>query len=181
MWSQQTLEREVARIQKDIEIALDLTYPKREQTVRIGNVKWHNPDIVIATRKVKQALSKHKRLNSAQSYEELRLARREHSYIVRKAKRTSWQDFCNSTVSVNQMARLSKIIQKKDNHTLELVEPRDNPERVVQALVNEHFPDNIPVIEHNYKTGERSLKSLPFIDCEKVIQAIKTFQGSWAR
>jgi ribonuclease HI len=78
---------------------------------------------------------------------------------------------------MEKMARLSKIIQRKDNNTLELAEPRDSPDLLVANLMDEHFPGNIPCVHQNSRNKRRPLAYIPYIDQEKVTVAFKSFQN----
>ncbi len=177
MWTQEILDNEAETIQKVILEALDNTYPIKERKAKIGNVQWFNKEIVEAKYQLNRIKSRYRRLNTDESYEDLCVARRQYNKLIKRLKWQSWQNFCNSTESMEKMARLCKIIQRKENHTLELAEPRDSPERLVQDLVNEHFPGNREVSKHKYISREWSLASIAYIDTEKTGMAFQSFKN----
>jgi ribonuclease HI len=177
MWSQETLDKEAESIQDVILEALDDTYPIKERRMKIGNVQWFNKEIMEAKRQLNRIKSRHHRLDTDETFEELRFARRQYNKLVKRLKWETWQTFCNSTETMEKMARLCKIVQRRENHTLELAEPKDSPERLVEDLVNEHFPDNQDVVEHAYDPRDWSMASIPFVDTEKTAAAFQSFHN----
>ena len=114
----------------------------------------------------------------------------QYKRAIKKAKKQSWQSFCSDTSDSSGVAKLTKIINAKDNKALGLLSHDDgtytaSPEETVDLLMNTHFPGSIVPGGTNdtiqgakleiTSQGLEDSGDISFIDTIKVQEAIRTF------
>ena len=115
---------------------------------------------------------------------EVREARRAFKKAVRRAKRDSFRNLVSETADVASMAKLNKILDRKQSHSLGLVTKPDgsmstSTSESLSTMIKEHFPGSYLVDElgedREFEDPPRPLESCPWITNYRIRQAIKQF------
>lgn len=145
---------------------------------------WWNVEVGECRGRVRTLHNKAKRSNSPQDWDDYKIGLREFKYIVRKAKRQSWRNFCESLENTNETARLRKILVKepiipnyirKEDGTW-----ADSCQETLDTLMSVHFPGSQPASDKPTKRAKKGSQELwnlarNIVTEEKMIWAIKLF------
>jgi hypothetical protein len=179
------LEREADRLSGLILECLDESHPMKKESTKLKPFKWWDHELSVLKKKLKHAFSYYRKQRTAESHDLLTTARRNYSKALRRAKRKSWQQFCNEASSIKQVALINKIVKGRENNTPGILHRCDgtmcgDPVESMLRLVNVHFPGN-----EEYENDDEQITTegesneendvAQFITEDKVREAIKTF------
>ena len=94
-----------------IQRALNISHPKRIRSNKVRSCRWWNKDLDDLKRKVRKAFTRARYWKTDESHSDLKQARKLLRKEIRRAKRQSWQIFCNEAKSVKEAALVNKIIK----------------------------------------------------------------------
>jgi hypothetical protein len=144
-----TIESVISTLYERINKALDIACPKKLIT-ESHRLTWWTTELDETRNRACRA--HHLATTKGGHYwTEYNLARREHKYEVRAAKRKSWREFTSNTDSVSAMAKLNKIIHYQQNkNAIGLLKKPNQMQHTqsitesLQLLMSEYFPDSTP-------------------------------------
>lgn len=138
------------------------------------------------TRKLRNAARGEKNPEaSEQIWERYRTHYRDLKYLIRKSKRESWKNFCESLEGINEISRIRKIISKDPSSPVSITRDDgtwcDTNEQALDILLKTHFPGCIDAdvnaeLTSSIITISEELGSSDIIDREKIEWAIRSFQ-----
>ena len=187
-WSKQTIENSILNFNSTLEIALDKACPKHPARKR-DKLMWWNQECQVA-KKHYIALERKMLRTPGEISEEIRLevksSRRAFKKAVRRAKIESFRALVRDTATTPAMARLNKIIDRKESAALGFLRRRNgtmcsSTNETLNILLREHFPgskltgehpDDVPI---SGEEGTQPVRPLPWIDNFRVKKAIAQF------
>ena len=147
LWNEATIEAEVNLLHDSINKALDTSCPK--QIIKPDHkLPWWNSSLDKSRRNAHRTHTHYRKNPTELNHTLFKRARRSHQRQCKKAKRESWKQFVSGSNSQKNAALLSKIVQHKINSnsighlTLSDGSTTTSIGASLEALVNEHFPDN---------------------------------------
>lgn len=185
-WSIETIESEALNIEKAIQKAIKVSCPLKVPCKQ--KVKWYSTELHLKKMHIKKLAHRAWGSKKAEDWDALKSANADYRNKVRKAKRAAWQEFCSSIETPNNMARLHKIISKREDKNITLLKNPEggytrSPMEVANVLLDTHFPksENVPLhgVEHDDipcgKTCYAWELKDSFITEMKVKEAFKSF------
>lgn len=155
---------------------------------KIPNTKqpiWWNSKLDGLRKKTRQLWNKSKRGGSRESYY---TSLTEYNREVRKAKRSSWRNFCERIDHNDSAARLQKIMARDPTFRIgNLVKPdgsyTTNGDETLEILMNTHFPDNRsaasvldPGLTECHSSGRDWREASATASVKRIRAAISTFK-----
>ena len=139
------LDKEVDRMYKDINAALDIACPRFKLKPKKGKAEWYTEKIGLLHRRVKKQYKKAMETEVPQEFQKYEILRKKFRRRCRRAKNITWRTFVNDTPGPNSMARLSRIALHKDKLSLNVLhdgqggitEPGTD---TIDRLAQVHFP-----------------------------------------
>ena len=190
LWSESGLEAALEHLYVVIEKGLDQACPKI-RVKKKDSIVWWNTDCENARnhylslrRKARIKLKRDKALPALLATD-LKSAHKSLKYILRKAKRESFQEMVRTTNSVPDMSKLSKILDKKEASRLGLVLKPDgthtsSTKETLEVMLDEHFPGNEPVQDIDNRSSlegtPRAIDTLDWITEYRIKKAIQQFE-----
>ncbi len=182
-WSEAELNRQAEYFERDIIDVLNETHPVKRVHHQVRPPTWWNDECHELKRRAYRLQYRYRKNRSEDTLVEAREARLAFSRAIRRAKRKSWQLFTESCNTPKDLATLNRIIQRKDNQNLGILQKGDGDfcddhQETLQLLVDTHFPKNrapqgsSPSEE---RTGVTDDERVSFITKEKVQEAIASF------
>ena len=170
-WCKQTINEEVGNLTNVIKTELDKICPEKEVKFRNKTNVWWNQDLKKLRRKVKTKYNEWKQCSTSENvtetetndkYREYSETRRQYAQATKKAKRSSWQAF---TSECKDGYLLDKIIHKKQQNTLSIMEGCNTAIESNEALMDTHFPGSTPWVapnqtEQEWGTPQRKIKNI---------------------
>ncbi len=182
-WSIPTVDKEAEHLKRTILEALDKSHPPKEVRHKT-QPKWWNKDLSEMHKNVKRAFSLFRLFRTDGTHNALISARRTLSHAIRKAKRNDWKNLCTDVVDQKGASILNKIIRRKENRALGILnkdgQSCDTIEASMNFLLDTHFPQSLDEEEkERTKEAGRScdIKNTiaDFITVNKVKVALSTF------
>jgi hypothetical protein len=148
------------------------------------DVPWWNKDIHSLRKTARKLFN---RAKTTQDWDSYRRALTEYNKALRKAKRSTWRDFCGKVNDTPTVARLHKILEKDHSNGIgELKKPNgeftQSEDETLQLLLETHFPGCMTTNEDDElqgvnrpRTQVRKLANKLFTQ-EKVEWAVKSFK-----
>ena len=142
-----SLEAEAQKLAEDIWDVLNVTHPPYTVPLRLRLPHWWNEEAANLQRQVKQSCSLYRRHRTPEASEQLKQDRRKFTRYCRRIKRQSWQKFTEECGTPKAIARLNRIIQKKERVSLGILKQPDgafcsSAEETLELLIQSHFPGN---------------------------------------
>ena len=144
-WTNQRVENEAIRLTNSLMNAIQLS--TNLQPVKARQQKFWRGDDLHALRKECAALWGKMRIdysleNRAAYNSKLKVLRKS----LRRAKRKSWQEFCNTVDNTKDMSYLNKALKGKANNNVGSIKISENryttsPIETLNFLMHEHFPE----------------------------------------
>ena len=146
-WTREDVDWHAEALTRDVHTALDRSHPKVRQKVRFPQIKWSD-EMTHLKKEVKHAQSHFRMIRTPASHDRLVEARKTLRKAIRRAKRQSWKEFLGSATDSAAIARISRILQNKQNHQLGMLRKEDGimcstPEESLTLLVDEHFQGSV--------------------------------------
>ena len=99
-------------------------------------------------------------------------AQKSYKKMTFRAKRRSWQDFCNSIEDPKNMALLNKVLKKGPREQIGLLKKPDGshtttPIESIDLLLKSHFPNSIPLGKSNAAAAEQNNATMSNLVCTK--------------
>ena len=105
--------------------------------------------------------------------------------MIRQSKRQAWRDFTTETGTLQKVARLNKLVQRRETHQLGLVRDglgvsTETPEASVDALLDAHFPGSTHgYVNNNVPSGSVGFWEIqgryPWLSEPMIKRAVSTF------
>ena len=183
LWNEATVEMECNLLHDSINKALDVSCPKLI-IKPVHKLPWWDLSLDKSRRNAHRTYNHYRKNPTEHNRTQFKRARRSHQRQCRKAKRESWKHFVSGSNSQKNAALLSKIVQHKINTnsigylTLPDGSTSTSTKASLEALVDQHFPDNstqgppIPLPS----APQIPLLDLPWINDKLINQAIHSFK-----
>ena len=145
-WSKETIEQEAHKLKEDITKALDKVCPEKEQKIKTKPATWWTTELHNLRRKYRIAQKDWKILaakpNSNQvdildKYNAFKSIRKEYGKCIKKSKSSSWRTF---TSECEDIYKLNKIIFKKQQNSISMMEGCNTALQTSNLLLDTHFP-----------------------------------------
>ena len=145
-WCKETIELEADKLLKDITQALDKICPEKEQTIKTKPASWWTTELHNHRRKVKIAEKYWKKAasnpeaeqeNILKKYNAYKSIKKEYFKCIKKSKTSSWRSF---TSNCDDIYKLNKIIFKKQQNSISMMEGCDTGLQTSNVLLDTHFP-----------------------------------------
>ena len=184
--SETIVEENLAHLYDIIEEAQNIACPKQRVRKRDSLVWWNQEcenvrrHYIAVERKVKR-----KQQFSVEERHCIKAARRSYKYAIRRAKRDSFRELVRDTTSVHAMAKLNKILDRKESNSLGLITKADGTTTVstgetLQVMTQEHFPGSEqcsdPDVRSNLEGDPRPVDSLGWITNQRIRLAFQQFE-----
>ena len=129
-------------IQKALEKSCPFTKPGRSHS-------WWSSELEQKSIMAKKLARKAWKSKKSEDFDALKVANKDLARSVRKAKRSRWHEFCESTNTPKQMAKLTKAIHRSNDSYINLLRYPNgsftrSPEEVSNLLFDTHFPGSAP-------------------------------------
>ena len=126
--------------------------PLRPARGGVRNVHWYTDEVEEARRAWLRASRKDQRTNNEADRLETQAKQHVLRGVIRRAKRQSWQKFCNEIETPKGVAILSKAVQGRSQKVLgQLKRPdgslTESMEDTMEELFREHFPGCLDACE----------------------------------
>jgi ribonuclease HI len=180
-WSPTTVDTELEALTTSIIDALDLACPLRPPGAVAPRLHWWSDALEALRRRALMMNTQLRRFPSHVRRKAYHQVQHMFKRQLKFEKRRCWRAFCSDTKDASGMARLTKLLQKRENNTLGLLHRAgggftQSPSETIDYLIDTHFPGNIryepfPTVICPSKV----LEPIPFITVEKVTAAISMF------
>lgn len=182
LWNRHTIERESHILETSIKTAIRKSSKMKLQRPKAA--KWWNNDLYAERTEVIKKAKLWKQNKTDENFTNLIESKKAFGKSVRKAKRSSWKEFCMSAMDPKGMALLNKALQTNSSHSVGLLRKPDGsftrrPSESINLLMNSHFPGSVPCkrvpeSQNGNFCYEEAFKD-SFVTAEKVRKAISTF------
>ena len=145
---------------------------------------WWCKELDETKRKVTRLKRRVDRLRTDERYEEYRLARNEHRYLVKKEKNKGWRKLCDQMSKLDTAAKIQKVIKTGRRQEIGTFRKPDGTytdtvSESLQVLLDKHFPTetnplNDEPLDH---TGNHNMLDIDkVINIEAVRASIRSFK-----
>ena len=184
-WTTADIERHAEFLRIDLQNGLDLSHPKRRLQPKRELPCWWNQQASELLKQVKHCNSWYRNLRNNNAFTRLVEARRKYTNFIQKQKRSSWRTFTEECKTIQDLSRLNKIMQRKENNSLGILLNNDStfcrsPEETMNLLLDTHFPGSSDPVEEDCVSTQDQIynikaESVSFITPRKVRLAINSF------
>ena len=190
LWSEDIVESALNHLYVIIEKGLDQACPKHKVKKK-DLIVWWNQDCenargqYLSLRNKIRRLHRKNKLPPDELLDRVRLAHRKYKYITRNSKRESFRELVRETNSVPAMAKLNKILDRKESSHLGMVTKSDgsstsNTGETLRVMLDEHFPGSENIIEldvrSSFEGDARPIDSLEWITNARIRRALNQFK-----
>ena len=157
IWSHEIIETEVDKLSKDIIKALDKVCPEKEHKIKRQQPIWWSAELHNLRKKVR-ALYKHWKKASpntgvqADRYNTYKSVNKEYFKSIDKAKKASWRKF---TSECEDIYLLNKIIHKKQQSSISMMEGCNTGLETNNLLMDSHFPGSTSMGDNLHSTSSQ--------------------------
>ena len=147
--STDSLNSEVSRVTADIFKAYGSSCP-HTFTKFAHSSPWWNDELTDSRKSVRAAHKRARRSRLPSDWVTYRAGLKAYNKLIRKAKKSSWRDFCSSTSSISSAAKLSRILRKSKSKPISNLLKTDgsytkSQEETLETLINT-LVDSRPVV-----------------------------------
>ena len=145
-WSKEIIELEAKKLQEDIIQILDKICPEKEQSIKTKPATWWTTELHNLRRMCRTAEKDWKKLSSKpdqnqknilEKYNAYKSIRQEYDKCIKKSKCSSWRAF---TSGCEDIYKLNKIIFKKQQNSISMMEGCNTGLQTSNLLLDTHFP-----------------------------------------
>ena len=143
------LDRELGRLYKDLENALDKACPKINYVPKVGESLWYSEKLRLLHLRVRKQFWKAVASGVQDEMEKYQVLHGKFRRRCRRAKDRSWRQFVSETPNEHKMAVLTRIARHKEKLDLNVLydsngEVTKPGEETIVRLAEVHFPQAIP-------------------------------------
>ena len=118
-WSISRIEREARSIETSIEAAIKSSCPVKKPSK--PKVRWWSNDLNDKKVEVKRLAIKAWSTKAIEDWENLKVANKVYTKMIRKAKRQCWQKWCSEIEFPKNIALLNKAISRKEKLYIQIL------------------------------------------------------------
>ncbi len=182
LWSVGTLDSYADILQSLIGRALNRTAPKR-LVLKDKTYKWWSDELFRSRHRVRALLHQAQTHNGPDDWTAYRTQLQEYKFLIKTAKRESWQKFASNSDSIALQAKLNKVIYSEVRVSLGSVRTGTNHTKSMDetnaVLLREHFPgcQKLPSLPARplAPSFQTVVSNLPWISPTLVRRAIRGF------
>ena len=183
--SQKKIDNLTTSLYEHIDYALNKACPLRKERVSKRNIRWFSDVLKEKANKVSKQYHIAKRCMTTTENIKYKIMRAKFRRACRIAKKKAWRDFTFKVSKETKMAKLVKILQRKEKqklYTLHVNGANTEPGRdTLQALFDTHFPFSTPIKNVSYTRDRGFTKYIKnnndiWINEELVVKAMALFQ-----
>lgn len=183
-WNWTIIEHEAKNIEHIISKAIKNSTTYRPAKTR--KLNWWSNELQAKKQEVRKLERNFTRFKEADTGDKLKAAKLSYKKMIKKAKRKSWTEFCESICTPNDMAKFKKVIQGSTNKKIGMLEKAGGSytrtvNETLELLMDQNFPGStLPSggadsgAHQNISVYDITLCE-SFITEDKVIEAFKTF------
>ena len=121
---------------------------KLVENKRIKKPTWWNKDLSILKREAMRLKQKYKRNPDEENKELKKIALRNYTNAIKKAKRQQWKNFCQEMLNLSDTKRICKILKTSGQAKLGTIKSKDGihsdtPEKTLQFMLDAHFSEDV--------------------------------------
>lgn len=151
-WDYSTIEIESKKIEEILNSAIKKC--TRFLPVKSFRQAWWSNELQNAKQEVKRLYVLHDRNPTVETEEALKSAKKSFKKDIRRAKRSSWREFCEAIESPKTMAKLNKVITHSSQNEIGLLKNIDgvyakSVNETINILMNTHLPGCEPSTNQN--------------------------------
>ena len=185
--TEKKLDRCIYQLYLKLNRALDKICPKKVKKTKVRANSWYNKDLKRMAGRIKKAYRTSMRiLGEAKAYYK-RLVKK-YRKMCKKRKASSWKYYKETRQTVNDMVKLTNIIQKKRRNKINTFIKDDggstNPgQETLDTLINTHFPQATEKIKKKYSSQNSFSRSYilskneDWISIDLIREAMAIFQS----
>ena len=186
-WSCKAIDDKADELNLIINKALNITHPIKRRPLGIPELKWETDAIETQAKLLKAAHNKWRAKRSTVTYNAYVEQRRTYYTTINKQQRAHWKEFVEGQQDFVKVAQFNKILNILSQNQLGLLSdengiPFSTAKESLDYLIDEHFPDCIPIPQQEAIPRKRpcdinteEVKTLFTI--EKLEKAISSFAG----
>ena len=146
---------------------------------------WWNTELDVIHKELKVLQAKSSKSRTAEDWNAYRSLKKLYGSKIRRAKRETWQKFCDDAETVKDISKIIKVLRPKPKPGISLFQNQDNvldPKSTLGSLMDTHFLESTEVddeeeeeavyVRHNDKETE---KFVDYISPLRVIKSLETF------
>jgi len=184
--SDKKLDKQVAKLYRVLNKALDKACPKIKATTRDKNNTWYTEEHQERQRKVQEAYKKYMANKSEVNREQYKNVQKIYKTKNLKSKKASWRKFKEDTKNPKEMSRLIKIAQHNLSPTISTFETENGytkpGKETSELLFKKQFPDAKEPKDIEYRNKltpitEVMEKYTEWIDTKKITRAFEGFES----
>ena len=163
-WSIETINTEAQKLHDDITQALDKVCPVKEMSTKSQPHKWWKHNL---KKKVKSSYKDWKTLSYnadadqdsiLSKYNTYKSVRNEYAKAIKDSKASSWRAF---TSECEDIYALNKIIFKKQQNGISMMEGCNTGQKTNNILMDAHFPRSTPLDDTLQSTASQDINNPP--------------------
>ena len=140
-----------------MEATLKRSHPPKKCSAKVKEFRWWSGELASLHHLLHTAQNKMRRNPTPAHHAKMVEHRRNFKREVRRAKRQSWQQFCDEAANPKAVSLFTSLARGAEKHTLGLLQGVDGtmletPEETLTSLVDTHFPGNttnLPPVSSN--------------------------------
>ena len=149
-----------------------------------GLPPWWTHELTLSKKEVDRYRRRVDRFKNDERFEEYRLCRNNHRYLMKKAKNAGWQKLCNDMTKLDTAAKIQKVMKTGSKQELGTLKKQDgsyttSPQESLQVLLDTHFPDETNPANDaplNFEGNTNTLDVDQVVNIEAVRAALKSFK-----
>ena len=166
--------------------ALDECCPLRTVGFRKVTNSWWTPELGSLRRHVNSAWNRAHNTDVPSNWEAYRDKKRDYKYRIRRAKRSSWRNFCSEFENIHDSQRIGKLLKRDKRVQLDVLQKTDgsytsDPGETLNLMMSVHYPGSAEISERRaFRHSEMNWEDqLPggFITADRVARSIGSFDS----
>jgi hypothetical protein len=185
-YTEKRIEKDVAKLYKEIDNALNNTCPKAE-VKSLTNNSWFNEKLKKLRKTLAKDYKRYIRNKSENNEERFRETEKEYKKLCSNTRKESFQKYVSDLENVKQVSNFYKAMNKKKGQTLNRIKNADGEETksdndTVNQLFQAHFPEHTELVRTSYKPTKISAEEIvdsnqEWINKGRIIEAINGFKA----
>jgi len=180
------LDNYASAVTSALHSALNESCPLRAVGFRRKTNLWWTSELAVRRRLVKSAWNRAYKTDTLSAWESYRALKREHKYMVRNAKRSSWRSFCSKYENLPESNRIGKLLKGERKVQLDVLQKADgtytsDSGETLELMMSVHYPGSVGIDDgSSYNTTRLSWcdrRFDRFITVERIVQSINSFDS----
>jgi ribonuclease HI len=164
LWNEATIQSEVALLQRHILLAFNQACPLVMPCPHKAANPWWTDKLTVMKEEYHKLLLENQENPTANSQLLCDISNLEYKRAMKVAKKDSWQHFLSQANSAQEMAVITKCLEKKMSHTIGLLTAAGDTvsiQETLTLLADTHFPGHVITTEESSTHSKRSKNKIP--------------------